>query len=194
MAVIEQHTIFVIGGSAGSFPLIIDTVKAIRQPLAHPVIIILHRLKNVESSMVEILNKAGNGLIVKEPEDKELVLPGYIYLAPQNYHLLVDDTNSFCLDYSEPVNFSRPSIDVCFKSVAAVYGVGCTGILLSGANKDGAEGLKNITQKGGIGIVQDPLQSDYPAMPEAALQLNKKLLTMRPEQIIKYLMTNLSIA
>src|SRR5690606_7668198 len=115
-----------------------------------------------------------------EPEDKQQVRKGNIYLAPQNYHLLVEDDKCFSLDYSEQVNHSRPSIDVTFESIAKVYGPKCVGILLSGANNDGAEGIAAIIKAGGTGIVQNPETTDFPYMPKSAIYKseNARILTI----------------
>lgn len=110
-----------------------------------------------------------------------------MYLAPQNYHLLVEEDYSFSLDYSEAVNFSRPSIDVTFSNVADVYGEKALGILLSGANKDGARGLCDIIDAGGKGIVQNPDTAEYSAMPSAGIEYNKRVMIMKPEEIAAYI-------
>jgi two-component system chemotaxis response regulator CheB len=110
-----------------------------------------------------------------------------VYLAPQNYHLLLEMEHCFSLDYSEPVHFSRPSIDVTMESAARVYGAACTGILLSGANQDGALGLQAIRQCGGLAIAQDPDTAEYPVMPLAALDIMPDLQVMTPEEMIRLL-------
>ena len=110
---------------------------------------------------------------------KEVILPGTIYIAPPDYHLLFEDENSFSLDASEKINHSRPSIDIAFESAAEVFGSSLIGILLSGANADGAEGLKKISQAGGYTIVQDPLTADVGFMPQQALNL------MTPDAIVQ---------
>lgn len=176
-----------IGGSAGSLPVIISILKALPAKFNFTVIIVVHRLRNVTSEMQHIL-AAGNPILnVHEPEDKEPIKKGMVYLAPQNYHLQIEEDKTFSLDYSEAVNYSRPSIDVTFDCVASVYKHKAAGILLSGANDDGAEGLSAIIKKGGIGIVQDPSTADYTAMPKAAIAMNNKVLARKPEYIIHYI-------
>ena len=178
---IGKFEIIVIGGSSGSLPVLINIVNALPDDFDIPIIIIIHRLKNVKSDLKNLLSSKRKTF---EPEDKEPVRNGCIYLAPQNYHLLVEDNRTFSLDYSEPVNFSRPSIDVTFMSVADAYGSSTAGILLSGANRDGAEGINEIILRNGCGIVQDPTTADYPAMPESAIQLNNKVKVLSPENIV----------
>lgn len=160
----------VIGGSAGSLKVIMRLVSELRPDLPFPVIVVLHRRNDAQSLLEEILNDRTR-LNVKEAEDKESLQPGYIYLAPPDYHLLVEKDHSLSLDASEKVLWSRPSIDVTFESAGEAYGPGALGILLSGANNDGSAGLRHIRSMGGKTIVQDPLNAEIPVMPRAALEL-----------------------
>lgn len=173
-----------IGGSAGSMPVLVELLNQLPSPFFIPVVIILHRLKNVESELDRLLSVQQT---IVEPEDKEALLPGNIYLAPQNYHLLIEDDSTFSLDYSEPVNYSRPAIDLSFSSAASVFGPAVLGLLLSGANKDGAAGLCRIVAAGGTGIVQDPLTAEFSMMPQAAMDLCSGVQPMPVNDIIHYL-------
>jgi len=112
-------------------------------------------------------------LPVKEVEDKEALLPGRIYIAAPDYHLLIEDEHSFSLDSSEKINYSRPSIDVSFESVAGVFGKAVVGVLLSGASVDGAKGLQNIKSAGGYTIAQDPASADMGYMPQQAISFGQ---------------------
>jgi two-component system chemotaxis response regulator CheB len=179
-----------IGGSAGSMPVLVALLRQLPSPFPMPVVIVLHRLKNVESELGRLLSVRQT---IVEPEDKEALLPGSIYLAPQNYHLLIEEDGTFSLDYSEPVNYSRPAIDLSFSSAASVYGSQVLGILLSGANKDGAAGLCRIAAAGGTGIAQDPATAEFSMMPQAALDLCAGIQCMRVNDIILYL-KNISVA
>lgn len=183
----EGDKIVVIGGSAGSLPVLLYLLQNLPAGFAVPVVVVLHRLKNVTSELEKIVDFSKNGLQVREPEDKEPIRPRYVYFAPANYHLLVETDKTFSLDYSEPVQYSRPSIDVSFESMADVYGAGAIGVLLSGANEDGAAGLKDITERGGIAIVQHPDTSEYPIMPRAAIKKNHSVLIYSQQQILRYL-------
>ena len=107
---------------------------------------------------------------VREVEDKETMLPAVIYLAPANYHLLLEKDGTFSLDISEKINYSRPSIDVTFESAADVYGAQAVGLLLSGSNSDGTEGLKKIKAAGGKVIIQQPSSAEVSYMPQQALK------------------------
>ena len=179
--------IITIGGSAGSLPVVLTILQNLSPGFIIPVVIVLHRLKNTPSEMDKIVSITRSDLRLHEPDDKQPVEQGTIYIAPANYHLLVETDRSFGLDYSEPVQYSRPSIDVTFESIAAVYGKDAIAILLSGANNDGMEGISRIIEKGGTGIVQDPLTSEYPVMPVAAIRKNPSALVMQPLDIVNYL-------
>lgn len=178
--------IILIGGSSGSVGTVQHILAALPADFSIPVVLVLHRMKNVESRLEAVLSLRKN---IREPEDKEPVRNGFIYLAPQNYHLLVEADKTFAMDYSELVNFSRPSIDVTFTCVSSVYGSKVLGILLSGANKDGAEGLSTIVRNGGMAIAQDPVSTEYPTMPQAAIKKNKGVLVQAPESIVNTLIS-----
>ena len=103
-----------------------------------------------------------------EPDDKEVVRPGHVYVAPPGYHLLVD-RHRFFLDTEAPVRYSRPSVDVLFQSAALAFGARMAAVVLTGANSDGAAGLAMVASAGGLALVQDPATAERPAMPAAAL-------------------------
>lgn len=158
----------VIGGSAGSLQVILYILSHLRTNFPIPVIIILHRKNDHESELIEVL-RYRTGLIVKEAEDKETIQAGTVYLAPADYHLLIEKSQTIALDGSEKVHFSRPSIDVTFQSAADTYGPGLIAILLSGANTDGTEGLHHVRKNGGLLIVQAPADAITPFMPQNAI-------------------------
>ncbi|HEY9262373.1 chemotaxis protein CheB [Chitinophaga sp.] len=190
MTIPHKYSILLIGGSAGSMPVLVALLSRLPSPFMIPVVIILHRLKNVESDLDKLLSVQQT---ITEPEDKEAILPGKIYLAPQNYHLLIEEDATFSLDNTEPVNYSRPAIDLSFSTAASVFGAGAVGILLSGANKDGAAGLCRVMAAGGTGIVQDPKTAEFDIMPQAAIDLCANVQSMAINDIIHYL-RNISIA
>ncbi|WP_373331199.1 chemotaxis protein CheB [Salmonirosea aquatica] len=134
------------------------------------VILVVHRKKDKDSILVDLLSYRTK-LPVREVEDKEIISPNTIYLAPPDYHLLIERADLFSLDSSEKVHYSRPSIDVTFESVAEAFGDRVIGILLSGANADGAVGMAKIRKAGGYTIVQDPATADVGYMPQQALAL-----------------------
>ena len=184
-----KYSILVIGGSAGSMSVLVELLNQLPSPFPIPVVIILHRLKNVESELDKLLSIRQP---IAEPVDKEPLLQGNIYLAPQNYHLLIEEDGSFSLDYAEPVNFSRPAIDLTFSSAASVFGARSLGILLSGANKDGAAGLCRIIRAGGKGIAQRPDTAGFSIMPQAAIDLCRGVQPMTIKGMIDFL-RNISI-
>jgi len=163
-----QDKILLIGGSAGSLNVILSVLTAMGQGYPMPVLVVLHRNNAFESSLEELLS-ARTQLVIKEVEEKDPILPGMVYLCPADYHVLVELDHTFSLDYSERVNFSRPSIDVSFSSAAEVYGAGVVALLLSGGNADGAEGMKYVQMQGGFTIVQDPNTAEVPYMPQQVL-------------------------
>ncbi|OIN60872.1 chemotaxis protein CheB [Arsenicibacter rosenii] len=183
----KQINVLAIGGSAGSIPVLISLLKSISKPVPYTVIIVIHRLKNVHSELSLLLSGGLGYLQVIEPDDKMPVEPDRLYLAPQNYHLLIEADLTFSLDYSEPVLFSRPSIDVTFESVAQVFGQGAVAILLSGANEDGARGIRSIIEEGGTAIIQAPHTAAYQSMPLAAIRLNQEANVLQPEEMIEQL-------
>jgi two-component system chemotaxis response regulator CheB len=135
------------------------------------IIIIIHRSQGAEQGLEELI-EAKTGLPVKEIEEKQMPATGCIYVCPADYHVLFEKDESFALDYSEKVNYCRPSIDVTFQSAADVFGSSLVCILLSGANSDGAEGLEYVKEKGGTAIVQHPDDAEVPYMPLQAIHKN----------------------
>lgn len=157
--------IVVIGGSAGSLEVLFRLLPLLTKNLSVPILIILHRRSTADSSLSDLLGSKTT-LPLQEADDKDQILPGNIYLAPSDYHLLVENDFTLSLDYSEKVNFSRPSLDVTFETVADVYGRSAVGIILSGANEDGTAGLQAIKKAGGLVIAQDPETAQMPVMPQ----------------------------
>jgi two-component system, chemotaxis family, protein-glutamate methylesterase/glutaminase len=160
----------VIGGSAGSLEVVLRMFSALPQHTGASFIIVFHRKNTNDSILTELLGLRTK-MNVLEVEDKEPILPDSIYIAPPDYHLLLEDEKTFALDSSEKVQFSRPSIDVTMESVAEVYGRKAIGILLSGANADGAKGLQSIKDSGGIALVQDPSTAEVGFMPAQAVSI-----------------------
>lgn len=161
--------VVLIGGSAGGLQAILTLLPGLSARLNAAVIIVLHRQSSSDSVLAELL-AVKTSLPVREAEEKELLLPGTIYIAPGDYHLLIETDHTLSLDYSEKVNFSRPSIDVTFTSAVEVFGPQTMAVLLSGANDDGVEGLADVHEAGGITIVQDPDTAIVDFMPRHAIQ------------------------
>ncbi len=179
----------VIGGSAGSFSVITRMLSKINPDVDVPIILCLHRLKHVRSGLVESLNFKSS-IPVVEPYDKEKIEAGKVYLAPSNYHLFVEYDNTFSLSVEDVNNHSRPSIDYTLSSAASAYRDKLVGIILTGANKDGAKGLKSIADKKGYTIVQDPATCDIDTMPKAAMKIMEPDRIMTPDEIINFLNEN----
>lgn len=164
----EKCRLVIIGGSAGSIDVLIRIIPQLKTDLPFAIVIVLHR-KNTSDSFLGELFGSRTSIPVTEIEDKNEMKPGHIYIAPPDYHLLFENNGYFCLDDSEKVNYSRPSIDVAFESAAEAYGKGLTGILLSGANSDGSNGITAIKLKGGVTAVQKPENAEVSYMPQQAI-------------------------
>ena len=134
-----------------------------------PIIIVLHRNNYTNESLAQVL-AAKTFLQVKEADEKEIPVAGNVYIAPPDYHLLFEKDYSLSLDDTEKVRFSRPSIDVSFQSAAGVFKTSLVGILLSGSNADGSDGIAEIKQQGGLTIIQDPTDAMFDQMPLQALK------------------------
>jgi len=171
----------VIGASAGGIEAFDRLLPALPARLRAPVLIVQHIPRDRPSLLVELFAPRC-ACPVREAGDKE-PLENAVYFAPPDYHLLVDHGPQFALSADELVNFSRPSIDVLFESAAEVYGSRLLGIVLSGANDDGAAGLAAVHSAGGIAIVQDPSNAQARAMPAAALQRSASAFVMSLDHI-----------
>jgi len=147
---------------------------------------VMHRKKNFASE-IETLFAQSSLLKLKEISDKDKINKGTIYIAPANYHVLIEKDGQFSLDVSEAVWFSKPSIDVTFESAAEIYKDRCTAILLSGANQDGAAGLLKLRNAGSLTIVQSPQDAELPEMPQEAINLNAADYVLRTTEIIDLL-------
>lgn len=172
------YRLLIIGGSAGSLEWLLRILMTLPEKAGLAIVVVVHRRNSHDSILTDLL-RSRTGRKVKEVEDKEPIRPETIYVAPSDYHLLVEDQQTFALDNSEKVHFSRPSIDVSFLSAADVFGEHCAAILLSGANADGAEGLLAVREAGGYIAVQDPGSSEVGFMPQQALNL------VLPDDIIR---------
>ncbi len=159
----------VIGASAGGVEILSVLLSVIPSGCRVSFFIVLHIPRERPSLLAELFSNRC-ALPVREAEDKEPVQPGTVYFAPPDYHMLVDRGPALALSGDEPVHFSRPSIDVLFDSAADIYGERLMGVILTGANQDGAEGLAAIAQAGGRTVVQDPSGAAVAYLPEAALQ------------------------
>lgn len=174
----KNHRAIIIGGSAGSLEVLLKILPSIKIGIDFSIIIVLHRKSGKDSVLTDLFNSKTD-LAVKEVEEKENIEDGTIYLAPSDYHLLIEKNYTFSLDHFEKVNYSRPSIDVSFQSAAEVYKNRLAGLLLSGANSDGMAGLQQIKKHQGITAIQDPQSAVVSFMPLHAL-LNVKIDQILP--------------
>lgn len=161
--------LLVIGGSAGSLEVLLKILPSLREDWSLSMIIVLHRKNESDSTLTDLL-AAKTLLPVKEAEEKDVLTPGNIYIVPPDYHLLIEPDRSLTLDASEKVNYSRPSIDVTFISAAEVFGPKLVCLLLSGANADGALGMRMVCETGGFAAVLDPEEAEVPYMPRQAME------------------------
>jgi two-component system, chemotaxis family, protein-glutamate methylesterase/glutaminase len=168
----------VIGASWGGLFALGRLVAGLPGDFPLPVIIVQHRSRDSEALLEELLQDL-TPLPVRQVDDKEPILAGHVYVAPADYHLLVDGAH-FSLTVDPPVRFSRPSIDVTFLSAADHCGPCATGVVLTGANDDGAAGLRRIVDRGGRAFVQDPREAEARTMPAAAIAAvpEAKVLTL----------------
>lgn len=182
----NSYKAVVIGGSAGSFQGVVKILAQLPKGFPLPIIMCLHRLKHVRNGFVEALS-IKSVVQVTEPNDKETIKKGNVYLAPANYHMSVELGNHFALSTEEMVNNSRPSIDITLGTCAFAYKDKLIGILLSGANKDGALGMKYIHERGGLTIVQEPSECMIDTMPRSAMAATTIDHILKVDQIIQFL-------
>lgn len=166
-----DYEAIVIGASAGGLNALQEVLAPLPADFTLPILVVQHRSPAPGDSLAFSLS-ASCQLMVKEADDKEPVKPGYVYIAPADYHLLVERDRTLSLSVDAKVCYSRPSIDVLFETAAEAYLSGLVGIILTGANNDGTAGLKRIKEKGGLTIVQDPATAEAAVMPRSAIQEN----------------------
>lgn len=176
----------VVGASAGAVEALITALGPLPAAFRLPIIVVVHLPSDQESILPQILEDRCR-LAAREACDKEPLEPATIYVAPPNYHLLVEKNETLSLSSEEPVRFSRPSIDVLFETAADCYGPSLLGIVLTGGNADGSRGLRAIIDAGGSGIVQSPRFAYCPVMPEAALQACPEAMELPLDGIARFL-------
>jgi two-component system, chemotaxis family, protein-glutamate methylesterase/glutaminase len=176
----------VIGASAGALEVLSSLLPGLPADYRLPILIVVHLPPDSTSLFAELM-RARCAIRVREAEDKEPIEPGVVYFAPPDYHLLVEQDKRLSLSDDEPVLFSRPSIDVLFESAADAYGGGLIGVVLTGANSDGANGLKAVVEAGGVAVVQRPGSAYAVAMPEAAIAACPAARVLPVNEIAAYL-------
>lgn len=160
----------VIGASAGGIKALLNLLGELPANFPVPIIIVVHMPGSRESRLVDVF-QYHMAIKVTTAEDKDHILPGHVYFAGPGYHLSIERDRSFSISCEEPVHYSRPSIDILMLSAADSYGDALVGILLTGANQDGAEGMARINEVGGLTVIQDPQEAEIATMPQSALNL-----------------------
>lgn len=158
----------IIGTSAGGLFALSTLLEALPLTFPLPIIVVQHRSKDERTLLEEVLSQKCN-IKIKQADEKERIENGTVYFAPPDYHLLIEQNHTFSLSSDARVNYSRPSIDVLFETAAYAYKDKLLAIILTGANHDGAAGIKIIREQGGATIAQNPLNALYPIMPKAAI-------------------------
>jgi two-component system chemotaxis response regulator CheB len=181
-----MYEVIAIGASWGGLEAVGTLLEGIPHELDQAIVVAQHRSANSSRGALESLLQRHVARPVTEPHDKELIERGHVYIAPPDYHLLVDG-GRFALSVEARVQYTRPSIDVLFESVADGYRERAIGIVLTGANNDGAAGLAAIKRNGGVAIVQDPQTASRRTMPDAALAASAADAVLPLEEIGPYL-------
>lgn len=159
----------VMGCSAGGMRALRNVLSGLRSDFPWPIAVVCHTGSEDVTTFCELIGMASR-LPVREAKERHLLVPGVVHVAPTGYHLLVERGGRFSLSIDERVAFARPAIDVLFESAAEVFMGGLVGVIMTGANNDGAAGLLRVRKCGGIAIVQDPQDAEADAMPKAALE------------------------
>ena len=175
----------VIGASAGGVQALLQILPSLPASYPLPVLIVVHVPPDRDNALVSLF-QARCQIQVREAEDKEPILPGLVYFAPSDYHLLVEKDGTLSLSSDELVNHSRPSIDVLLESAADAFGSELVGVILTGANDDGARGLQAVVEAGGVTIVEDPAEAYASAMPAASLRASPSAKAMKVAAIASY--------
>ena len=175
----------IIGGSAGSFQIVKQILEKLSPSLQIPIFLCIHRLKHVRKGFEETL-AYNTRLQLREPYDKEEIRKCIIYLAPANYHMMIEHGLTIALSTENPLNHSRPSLDMSFSSAADVFGAGLVSILLSGANHDGTEGVAAVKRNHGTVIIQDPGDCEVVTMCESALKTTQPDYLLSAPEIIEF--------
>lgn len=182
----QSYEAVVIGASAGAVDALGALLPALPQNFPAPIIIVVHIPADRPSVLADIF-QSRSSLKVLEADDKEPLQPGCVYFAPPNYHLLVESPKELALSNDDPVQYSRPAIDVLFESAADAFGKGLVGIVLTGANEDGAVGLRAVQRAGGFSIVQHPDEAASAIMPRAAMKYCPEAHPMKLHEIQTFL-------
>jgi len=164
----QQYQAVVIGASAGGLQALSTILRQLPQNYALPVIVVQHIAEDMTPLLADYLDKC-HDISVREAEELQPIESGTVYIAPASYHLLIEEDKTFSLSIDPRVQYARPSIDVLFESAADVFGANLVGVILTGANSDGSQGLRTIKAMGGMTVVQNPDTAESPEMPSMAI-------------------------
>lgn len=182
----KKYQAIAIGASAGGLYALATLFEQLPADYTIPVMVVQHRAKDQRDLLEEVLQHKCK-ITVKQADEKEKIKSGFVYIAPPGYHLLIEQDQTFSLSSDEHVSFSKPSIDVFFESAAEVFRNRLVGIILTGANKDGAAGITIIKKYGGLTIAQFPQEAQYPYMPQAAIDMGGVNCIRTLKEIQKFL-------
>ncbi len=187
-----RYEAIVIGVSSGGMTALKFIFSVLPAGFSLPIIIVQHINAHSDNEWIKLLNNKSN-LTIKEADEKEKIENGNVYIAPANYHLLIESDKTFSLTIDEYVNFARPSVDVLFESAAEAYKDKLIGIVLTGSNNDGTKGIKRIKELGGMAIIQDPKTAESSIMPASAIAAIEPDYILSLEKIVQLLIkiTNL---
>jgi two-component system chemotaxis response regulator CheB len=177
-----DYELIVVGASWGGLHAVGAFLEGLGPQTSAAVVIAQHRSAAGSEDLAHLL-QSHTELPVRDAEDKDQVVPGTVLLAPMDYHLLIESGGTVALSTEERVKFARPSVDVLFESAAEAYGEKCVGVVLTGANEDGAAGLARIKERGGVAIVQDPRTAARGEMPAAAIAATAADVVLPLEEI-----------
>ncbi|WP_426340372.1 chemotaxis protein CheB [Pseudoduganella sp. S-14] len=183
----RQFEAVVIGASAGGVNALMQVLPALPRGYRLPIVVVLHVRSGRQNQLVDVFQQRVQ-LPVREAGDKEDVIPGTLYFAPAGYHLLLENERSFSLSCDAPLHFARPAIDITMESAADVYGPRLVGMLLTGANDDGAQGMAAIGKADGLTVVQDPEEANVGVMPLEAIRARQPDLVLPLEHIKQLLL------
>lgn len=176
----------VVGTSAGGIKALLSILPHLPTTFRLPIVVVLHLSDKHESKLAEIFQHHC-AMPVRQAQDKERIAAGTLYFAAPGYHLSIERDRSFSLSCEEAVHYARPSIDILMQSAADAYGAGLAGVLLTGANQDGAAGLASIQLAGGLTIVQNPATAEISIMPQAALDIFHPDMILSLPEILRLL-------
>ena len=182
-----EYEAIVIGVSSGGMNALKYLFSTLPADYRIPIIIVQHVSARSDNDWIKLLNAKSN-LSIKEADEKEKIETGNVYIAPSNYHLMIEKDKTFSLTVDEYVNFARPSIDVLFESAAEAYKKKLIGIVLTGSNNDGTKGIKRIKECGGLAIIQDPKTAESPNMSASAIAAVQPDYILSLEKIVQLLL------